>query len=142
MAHKFLSWVKNNKACEFFRFTIAGLLFASLDLLFLYFLVAYLNIWYLLATTISFSTITLAGFFIQKRFTFKDESENNAKQIVFFVLISGIGLLLNTIFMYIFVGFFGLWYVSSNIITKGVIILWNFFGNKYITFNNTHGLVE
>lgn len=135
MAHKFLYWVKNNKF-EFFRFTIAGFSFALLDLLFLYLLVEYFHIYYLMATTISFSIITFAGFFIQKKFTFRDKSGIYVKQIIFFALISIIGLLLNTFFMYIFTSLLGLWYIFSNIITKMVVLSWNYFGNKYITFKN------
>lgn len=134
MAHKFLYWVKDNDMYEFFRFTIAGFLFASLDLLFLYILVEYFNVWYLIATTISFSIITFAGFFIQKKFTFRDKTRIYVKQIIFFALISVIGLLLNTFFMYVFTGLLGLWYMFSNIITKVVVLLWNYFGNKHLTF--------
>ena len=129
---------KNKILEEFFRYFFVGLLCAVLDLFFLYLLVEFLNIWYLLAATISFSVITYGGYFLQKKFTFRNTSRNDSKKIFIFVLVSICGLIANAASMYVLVGIFGIWYILSNIITKKIVLLWNFLTNKYITFNNKY----
>ena len=129
---------KNKILEEFFRYFFVGLLCAVLDLFFLYLLVEFLNIWYLLAATISFSVITYGGYFLQKKFTFRNTSRNDSKKIFIFVLVSICGLIANAASMYVLVGIFGIWYILSNIITKIIVLLWNFLTNKYITFNNKY----
>jgi putative flippase GtrA len=126
----------NNAFQEFTSYALIGLFCAILDLLLLFILVEYFNVWYLAAAIISFSVITFLGFFIQKKYTFKDYSKKNTKQLTFFIIISAIGLILNTFFMYFFVGVLGFWYIFSNIPTKIFVLLWNYFANKKITFKS------
>ena len=129
-------FINDYKFSEFSRYSLVGLLCALLDIVFLYIFVEYLHFWYLLATTISFSSITYLGYFVQKKFTFRNKSKNHNKQFFLFSFVSITGLIANTILMYLFVSILGIWYILSNIITKIIILFWNFFANKYITFNN------
>lgn len=118
------------------RYLFVGGICAILDLILLYLLVEYLHIWYLSATIISFTIITCGGYFIQKNFTFRNASKNHKRQLPVFFVIASIGLLINTSCMFFFVSIIGIWYIIANIITKFIVLVWNYFANKHITFNN------
>jgi len=119
---------------EKMRYLLVGGTCAVLDLLFLYLMVNFLNIWYLAATTISFAAVSLLGYFGQKYFTFRNAEKNHKKQLALFFMVSGTGLLINAGFMFFFVSILGIWYMAANIITKFIVLIWNFLANKKITF--------
>lgn len=125
---------EHDKYGEKMRYLFVGGLCAVGDLLFLYFLVDFLHIWYLLAAAISFTTITALGYSGQKYFTFQDSSKNHKKQLPVFFIVTGTGLAINIVCMFIFVGFLGFWYIFASVVTKFIVLVWNFSANKYITF--------
>lgn len=149
---KYLSWQKNNKLNYLYKFQssifdhpiwgektrylLVGGSCAIADLLVLYILVEFFHFWYLIAAIISFSLISLLGYFGQKYFTFKNDSRNHARQLSVFFVVSGIGLLVNTSCMFFFVSIIGIWYIIANVITKLVVFIWNYLANKHITFND------
>lgn len=124
------------KKNELLRYISIGGLCALTDIALLYFFVNHLRIWYLTATTISFVIVTFFGYFGQKYFTFRDLSKNHKKQITIFFIVAGVGLTINALCMFFFVSVVVLWYITSNIITKFVVLIWNFLANKYITFKS------
>ena len=116
------------------RYAVVGGLCAAADMAVLFFFLNYLHVHYLATTTLSFMAITFFGYFGQKYFTFRDSSGNHKRQIPIFFIVAGAGLALNTLFMFLFVGIAGIWYILANIITKFIVFVWNFLANKYITF--------
>ena len=121
---------KHEKIGESMRYLFVGGTCAVLDLLFLYLMVNFLNIWYLIATTISFTIVGFLGYFGQKYFTFRNTERNHRKQLTLFFMVAGIGLLINAGFMFVFVSILGIWYIFANIITKFIVLIWNFFAIK------------
>lgn len=150
MARKSLLWLKNNQLNylykykpsvfdspiwgEKLRYLFVGGFCAIADLLILYVLVDFFHFWYLASAIISFSFISLLGYFAQKYFTFKNNSKNHKKQLLIFIVIAVIGLLINTSFMFLFVSLMNIWYMLASIITKFIVIIWNYTANKKITF--------
>jgi putative flippase GtrA len=66
-------------------------------------------------------------------FTFrstKDHRESVAK----FVVVATIGLILNTLLMWIGVDQLGIHYLVSQIVTTGLVMVWSFLGNRFWTF--------
>jgi len=116
------------------KYSIIGSLCAVADLAVLYLLVEYLHVWYLFSAAISFSVVSLFGYWGQKKFTFKDGSRNHAKQLPVFFLVAGTGLLINSVCMFLFVSVLGVWYIFANVVTKFLVLVWNFFANRHITF--------
>ncbi|MDI6778009.1 MAG: GtrA family protein [Patescibacteria group bacterium] len=134
-AKKFISFFfEHEKIGEPMRYLLIGGTCAVLDLLFLYLMVNFLNVWYLIATTISFLVVSLFGYFGQKHFTFRNTERNHKKQLTLFFMVTGTGLLINAGFMFAFVSLLGIWYIIANIITKFIVLVWNFLANKHITF--------
>ncbi len=125
---------EHQKFGEKMRYIFVGGSCAVADLFFLYFLVDVAGIWYLYASVISFIMVGFFGYFGQKYFTFRNDSKSHKKQIMIFYIVSGIGLLINSLSMYFFVSLMGLWYLFGSIVTKFIVLIWNFTASKYITF--------
>ena len=66
-------------------------------------------------------------------FTFRS-SKRHREAALKFAAIAIVGLLLNTIFMWVGVEVFGAHYLLSQIVTTGLVLLWSFTGNRYWTF--------
>lgn len=130
----FSYFFEHEKIGEPMRYLFIGGTCAVLDLLFLYLMVNFLNVWYLIATTISFTMVSFLGYFGQKYFTFRNTERNHKKQLTLFFTVAGTGLLINAGFMFIFVSLLGIWYIIANIFTKFIVLAWNFLANKKITF--------
>jgi len=120
---------------QFIKFTIVGTVNTLIDLTALYCFVEYLHINVILASILSFLIAATNSFFFNKTWTFKNSSLNYRNQVLKFIIVSGIGLTLNTIFMYMFVQLIGLWYMFSKVLTSGIVLIWNFIGNKFWTFS-------
>jgi putative flippase GtrA len=67
------------------------------------------------------------------RFTFRSTKQHK-ESICKFVLVAAIGLLLNTLFMWIGVDLLGAHYLLCQIVTTGLVMVWSFFGNRFWTF--------
>lgn len=139
----YFSIFESNKFSEKFRYLFVGGSCAVADLFTLFILVNIFHIWYLTASIISFIVLGIAGYAGQKYFTFRDYSKRHGIQLTIFFLIIGTGLLLNSLSMLFFVSFLGFWYLWGSVITKFIMLVWNFTANKYLTFNSKfHGNAE
>ena len=66
-------------------------------------------------------------------FTFRS-TQQHKEAFLKFLLVAGVGLVLNTIFMWIGVKKLGIEYLFSQIITTGLVLFWSFFANRHWTF--------
>ena len=121
------------------RYLLIGGICAVLDLLFLFLMVNFLHIWYLIATTVSFIVVSFLGYFGQKYFTFRNTEKNHKKQLLVFFIVAGFGLAINVFFMFALVSLINLWYILASIITKFIVLIWNYFSNKFVTFRKSDG---
>ena len=121
---------------QFFRFCIVGAIGAIIDIGGLYVLVEFISIYYLLAATMSFTVAVTNSYFLNKYWTFKNKSNNHAKQFIGFLLVSIAGLLINLVVMYGLIEKMAVWYLLSKATASIVVLFWNFFMNKYVTFRN------
>jgi glycosyltransferase involved in cell wall biosynthesis len=139
IAHRkapFTHLLEHERFGELMRYLLIGGSCAVLDLILLFSFVNYLHIWYLYAATASFIIVSTLGYFGQKYFSFRNYENNHGKQIPVFFVVAGIGLLINAAFMYAFVSLMGLWYILASVMTKFIVLIWNFFANKKITFRS------
>lgn len=68
------------------------------------------------------------------RFTFRS-NKRHRDAILKFAAVALIGLLLNTLFMWIGVYLLGMHPLLSQVITTGLVLIWSFIGNRYWTFH-------
>ena len=67
------------------------------------------------------------------RFTFRS-SKRHREAVLKFAVIAGVGLVLNTLFMWVGVELVGAHYLLSQVVTTGLVLIWSFAGNRYWTF--------
>ncbi len=119
----------------FIKYCVVGGTAAVVDFSVLYFLTDWLKIYYLHSATASFILSALTNYSLNRKWTFRSNGKKR-KQLPIFFFIAGCGLLLNNTIMYIGVEKFGLWYIFAKIFATGIVLIWNFLGNKHFTFND------
>ena len=116
------------------RYLFVGGTCSVIDIALLYVFVEFFHIWYLYASILSFTISCVVAFFGQKYFTFRNESRKHVTQFALFFTMAGTGLLINSGCIFVFVSLLGLWYILASVITKFIVLIWNFCASKYITF--------
>lgn len=72
------------------------------------------------------------------RFTFRS-NKRHAESVSKFAVVALIGLLLNTLFMWIGVDLLHLYYLLAQILTTGLVMVWSFMANRFWTFHVADG---
>ncbi len=67
------------------------------------------------------------------RFTFRS-SKPHTESVAKFAVVAAVGLLLNTLFMWIGVELLGVHYLLSQIATTALVLVWSFIANRFWTF--------
>jgi putative flippase GtrA len=120
---------------KYLKFIIAGGLSALTSLVLFYVFITFLNIWYLLASTISFLLSIAVGFYLQKYLTFKNFRKGDTKkQALSFLFFSLLNLLINIALMAFFVEIIQIDKMFSKILTLGILACWNFFVYEKFVF--------
>lgn len=126
------------KDYTFFRYGVIGVLGTIIDVGLLYIFVEYGHLHLLAAATLSFFCAVCNNFFFNKFWTFKNKEKNAVRQYIKFFTTACVGLLLNNLFLSLFVYTLHIWYIFSKLITSGIVFFWNFFINKFWTFASYH----
>ncbi|TCS37796.1 putative flippase GtrA [Paucimonas lemoignei] len=72
------------------------------------------------------------------RFTFRS-NKRHVESVTKFAVVAVIGLLLNTLFMWIGVDLLHLYYLLAQVITTGLVMVWSFLANRFWTFHVADG---
>jgi len=121
------------------RYLIAGGTSGVVDLVALYLFNNVLGIYYLFSVVLAFLVAFFVSFLSHKFWTFKNYRKETRKQIIMYLFSSVFGLFLNTILMYIFVDYFHLQVILSQIIVGLLVACVNFFTLRNIVFNYISG---
>ncbi|MBG6236465.1 dolichol-phosphate mannosyltransferase [Pedobacter sp. CAN_A7] len=89
-----------------------------------------------LANAIGFSAAVMSNYFINRIWTFQNKAKIS-KQLAAFITVSIIGLLLNSMVVYVFNNLLLLNFYLSKIIAVGLVFLWNFSANYFYVFKST-----
>lgn len=68
------------------------------------------------------------------RYTFRS-SKKHREALFKFAVVAVVGLLLNTLFMWLGVEIFLIHYLLSQLVTTGLVFIWSFLANRYWTFH-------
>ena len=127
-------FLKKETIIQFIKFCIIGISNTVVHLS-IYYLLLWLNVYYLLANIIAFVISVLNSWFWNKKFTFT-ESTTTAFTFVRLYASYGATALLGTGLLYILVDVIGLSKYISPIINIGITTGINFILNKYFVFRN------
>lgn len=90
---------------------------------------------YMMATMLSFLIATFVNWVVGRRTMFRDAAKSGtAREILGIYFVSGIGLLLNLLLMYIFVRLAGIPGVLAKIAATGLVFIWNFVSRKVFIY--------
>jgi putative flippase GtrA len=85
------------------------------------------------ASGLGYSLGAMANYWLNRRFTFRSEAPH-ARAILRFSIVLATGLCLNLLLMHWLTGRFSLPYLWSQVITTGIVLVWNFIGNSRWSF--------
>ena len=118
-----------------FRYIISGGTSAAVDLIVLFVLNSVLHMYYLLAAILAFLVAFCFSFTLHKFWTFQNFSrEGMHKQVMLYMMTSLFGLGLNTLFMYIFVDYFHIVVLLSQVFVGAIVACCTFFLSRNFVF--------
>lgn len=90
---------------------------------------------YMLATVLSFLIATFVNWVVGHYTMFRNAAKSGmAREIIGVYLVSGIGLLLNLIFMYVLVEKINLSGIFAKVLDTGLVFIWNFISRKVFIY--------
>lgn len=124
-----------NTIVQFVRYVITGASTFFVDF-FLLFVLEHLGCHYLPASACSFLVGITCNFLLTKFFAFQavDPTVGPAAEVIVFAAISGGGLVLTMLLMYLFTSKLHLYFMLSKFISSILVFFWNFFGRKLILY--------
>jgi len=129
---EYLSWTFFWK---FIKFGIVGGSGVFVDFGFTYVFKEWLKIPKYIANAIGFSIAASSNYLFNRIWTFHSTDPDVMYEYAQFFAISIIGLAINTLVLWILVSKYKKHFYLSKLFAIGVVTLWNFFANYFITFN-------
>ena len=112
-----------------------GSISAVIDISLFAIFAGYFKLPWAIVSVIAFIIATLANYFLSIRFVFKSGSKYKKQhEILGVFIISFLALLLNQMFLYLFIEKMNIHLIISKCITTGMLFLWNYYGRKKIIF--------
>lgn len=129
---------------RFIRFALVGASGTILDFVLLILFKEWLKLPLLLANSLSYSAGIINNYSLNRLWTYPDSRQKRlAWQLGQFAVVSVIGLLLNNLIVLGLEEPLGkllntprIGYLAAKIVATGLVVFWNFFINRYWTFND------
>lgn len=125
---------KEPNGALFFKYVICAGIATLIDLGLFYFFTEYVHIWYFFSAFMSYMIGIIINYSLNKYLNFKNESKKIIPQFGLFASVALIGLVFNQIIIYLLVEFAGVWYMFAKIIAIFIVMFFNFYGHKKLTF--------
>ncbi len=119
----------------FIKYNAVAITATAVDFLFLVFFTEVLGFWYLFSAIIGSTIGGFVAFLLERNWTFKKTDGVIRKQAFRYLLIWLTSLLLNTVFLYLFVDILQIQYILSKVAVAVLVSVgFNFFTHKYYIF--------
>ncbi len=126
--------ILRNLLRQFFRFSVVGITAFIIDYLMLMLLSQVVRMNPVLAAGISFIVSSVFNYFASMRFVFTHRDElSRSREFIVFIVLSGIGLVINECIMWIGISYFGSDALTVSIVKVGasaMVALWNFVSRR------------
>lgn len=120
---------------KFLKFGVVGFSGLFVDFGITYFTKEVLKIPKYVANAIGFTTAATTNYFLNRVWTFQSHNPEVMVEFTEFFIISIIGLGLNTLLLWILVSKFKMNFYVAKVFAIGLVTIWNFLANVFITFN-------
>ena len=135
-AHRWSRLFEETK--RFARFGTVGIGNTIIDYGLYILLTRVFDVYYLIATVLSWLVAVMFSFIMNKYWTFRANNHRDAtKQSARFLAVNIVGLLFSTALLFIFVSRLGIPDLIGKVMIIGILMFWNFFLNKFWTFKET-----
>lgn len=118
---------------RFIKFGLVGILNTLINWI-LFIILNSLGLYYIISNIIAYSISTLNSYLWNSKWVFKYSGDNLKETSLKFIILNIIGLILNTIILYLLVDIVGLHKLIALIITTGIVMILNYFINKVWVF--------
>lgn len=115
---------------QILKFGVVGGLAFVIDYVLLYSLTEFLNIHYLISSIISFSISVIFNYILSIKWVFDVNKKQDVKEFIIFIILSVIGLGINSLIMYTMVDLMNVYYMASKIVSTAVVMVYNFITRK------------
>jgi putative flippase GtrA len=124
---------KNETLKQGVKYFVVGGICTILDFSLLYIFTKIFGIYYLVSSIFSFLAGVILNYILSSYWVFKVHIvENKTYEFLGYLLISLVGLALNTGSIWFLSTMFGIYFMISKLLATSVTYFWNFFGRKYI----------
>ena len=121
---------KNKLLNQILKFGLVGGTAFVIDYVLLCFCTEFLHMHYLISSIISFTVSVIFNYILSIKWIFDVKKKQDVKDFVIFIILSVIGLGINSLIMYVMVEKFGVYYMLSKIVSTAVVMVYNFITRK------------
>jgi putative flippase GtrA len=121
---------------KFFKFGIVGFSGVFIDFGVTYACKEWLKLQKYLANSIGFTAAASSNYILNRTWTFRSQDPDIATEYTEFLVISLVGLGIANLIVWMIHSRFKQNFYLSKLFAIGVVTIWNFFANYYITFAN------
>lgn len=122
---------------KFLKFAAVGATGVVVDYGFTYLFKEVFKVQKYISNSIGFTIAASTNYILNRIWTFESDNPDIAWEYTEFLVISLIGLGLNNLFLWLFHSRFKLNFYVAKLIAIGIVTIWNFLANYFITFNQT-----
>ncbi len=119
---------------KFIKFALVGFSGIFIDFGFTYLFKEKAKIQKYLSNALGFTIAASSNYFFNRIWTFQSENPQILVEYSEFLIISMIGLALNTLILWMIVSRLQWNFYFAKLLAIGFVTIWNFFANAYITF--------
>jgi len=119
---------------KFIKFGIVGFSGVFVDFGVTYICKEWLKIRKYIANSIGFIVAASSNYFFNRTWTFKSQNPDVATEYTAFIIISLVGLAIANLIVWLVHGKLKQNFYLSKLFAIGMVTIWNFFANYYITF--------
>lgn len=130
----YISFVIRGFLLKFLKFGVVGFSGLFIDFGLTYLFKEVLHVQKYVSNAIGFMMAASSNYFLNRIWTFESTNPNIALEYTEFIVISLIGLIINTAILYLLVSKLKMNFYLSKVFAIAVVTLWNFFANLLITF--------
>ena len=136
MKNTYSALSKQKEVVQIIRFLIVGVVSAIFDLLLFILLNDYFKVNYLIAGFVSTAFAILLNYYISKKWVFSSGKYSSRVEFIAFMVFSGIGVVLNSILIWLFVEYMLLEPTPSKVLAIGIVAIFNFITKKLFVFKS------
>lgn len=126
-----LKKLKNNKLfIQIIKFVIVGGIATIIDYIIFFLLHELLGVDTLPANIISFSISVVYNYIASVKWVFDVKKDDPKKQFIVFIVLSIIGLIINTLIVYVTIDILNWWSIIAKVVATAIVMIFNFITRK------------